>query len=505
MTRPPFDAVGPADQRLLAAVHPADWKQPTPAKRYNLVVLGAGTAGLVAAAGAAGLGARVALVERAFMGGDCLNFGCVPSKGLIRSARAAADAREAQRFGVRVEGVRPDLLAALTRMRELRADIAPHDSAARFTELGVDVFLGAGRFTGRRTLEVDGQALRFAKALIATGARAAVPPIPGLDTVPFHTNESIFSLEVAPARMVVVGGGPIGVELAQAFQRLGTQVFLVERAGRLLSRDDEEASAIVTAALAHDGVSVLTDATDLRFELHEGTTRFATTIEGEVHAHAVDAVLIATGRAPNVTGLGLEEAGVAFDSRSGVAVDARLRTTNRHIYAAGDVASREQFTHVADHQSRVVLRNALFPFLPAAKARLVVPRCTYCDPEVASVGLTTVAAEEQGVATEEIRIELAGIDRALLDGDTQGYLRVLLKPGTDTILGATLVARHAGEMVSPITTAMVHGLGLRKLASVIHAYPTTASIIARAADAANKQRLTPGKAKVLRWLMARLR
>ena len=505
MTAPSFEPVGPSDDRLLDAVRPADWRQPTPADRYNLVVVGAGTAGLVAAAGAVGLGAKVALIERGYMGGDCLNFGCVPSKGLIRSARAAAAAREAERFGVRVGDVQPDLLAALERMRSLRADIAPHDSAERFAGLGVDVFLGEARFTGRRTVEVGGQELRFAKALIATGARTAVPPIPGLDQIAFHTNESIFSLQTAPTAMAIVGGGPIGVELAQAFQRLGTQVYLLERGKRLLSRDDEEASQIVTAALERDGVAVWTRAEDLRFEAEDGTPRLHVVQDGAARTQRVDIVLVATGRAPNVKGLGLDAAGVAFDERAGVIVNAKLRTTNRHIHASGDVAAKEKFTHVADHQSRVVLRNALFPFLPGAKAELVVPRCTYSDPEVASVGLTSPAARGQGVETEEIHVDLATIDRALLDGDTEGYLRVLLKPGSDKILGATLVARHAGEMIAPLTTAMVHGIGLRGLANVIHAYPTTASIVARAADAANKQRLTPTKAKLLRWLMARLR
>jgi pyruvate/2-oxoglutarate dehydrogenase complex dihydrolipoamide dehydrogenase (E3) component len=487
----------PHDQRLLAAVHPPGWVNPTPAARYNLVVLGGGTAGLVAAAGATGLGAKVALVERALLGGDCLNYGCVPSKTLIRAARAVADVREADQFGVIAHcGATVDFGAVMERVRRLRADIAPHDGAQRMKSLGVDVFLGEGRFTGATTVEVAGAKLRFAKAVVATGARAAVPAIPGLAEAGFLTNETVWSLTELPRRLAIIGGGPIGSELAQAFARLGAQVTLIHSRAHLLDREDDDAAALVQAALVRDGVELLLGTKPARVTV-EGGEKLIWLETGHV---AADAILVAAGRQPNVEGLGLEAAGIAFDLQTGVQVDDHLRTTNRRVFASGDVCSRFKFTHAADFMSRLVLQNALFLGRKRVSA-LTIPWATYTSPEVAHVGLSERTAAEQGVAVTKFVRELKDVDRARTDGETEGFVKILVAAGSDRIVGATIVARHAGELIGEVAVAMAGGVGLGRLASVIHPYPTQAEAIRQCGDAYNRTRLTPTiKAMFGRWL-----
>ena len=493
------------DQRWLDAVQPTTWSAPTPAKRYNLVVIGAGTAGLITASAAAGLGAKVALVERHRMGGDCLNVGCVPSKALLRAAHAAADARRLPALGASAENVTVDFAAVMERMRRIRADIAPHDSASRYSDLGVDVFLGEGRFTSGTTLDVDGRTLRFKKAVIATGARAAAPAIPGLEDVGYLTNETVFSLNELPKRLLVIGGGPIGVELGQAFQSFGSQVTLVDVAPRLLGNDHADAGVIVQQALERDGVQVLLGATIESLARKDGATTAVVAADEQTHRLEVDAILVAAGRRANVESLGLESAGVELDARGRLLVDDKLRTTNRRIFAAGDVAGRYQFTHAADAMARIVIRNALFGFLPGKQrvSKLVMPWVTYTSPEVAQVGLRHEDAGARGIAVDVMRQELPPLDRARLDGVDDGFLEILLKKGGDEILGATLVAPHAGETIAQLGTAIQHGIGLGKLASVIHPYPTQAEIIKRAADAYNRTRLTPFAkglfTRIFRW------
>lgn len=491
----------PHDRRLVAQVHPADWTNPTPAGRYNLVVIGAGTAGLVTAAGAAGLGAKVALIERELMGGDCLNVGCVPSKGLISAARIAATVRRAGEFGVHVpDGVAVDFPAVMERMRRLRADIAPNDSAARFQSLGVDVFLGDGRFTGRDTIEVGGQSLRFRKAVIATGARAHRPDVPGLAEAGFLTNESVFALTALPPRLTVLGGGPIGCELAQAFARFGSEVTLLERSDQLLGREDRDAADVLAAALEGDGVTILLNATLDRVERESSGKRLHVTQDGQPWLIEADEILVAAGRVPNVGGLNLEAAGVPYDLRQGVTVNDRLQTANPRIYAAGDVCSRFKFTHAADFQARIVLQNALFGGRAKASA-LTIPWCTYTSPEVAHVGLTEWEATERGVAIQTFVQPLEHIDRAILAGATEGFVKVHVAAGSDRIVGATLVAEHAGEMLGELTLAMNLGLGLRAIGSTIHPYPTVAEAIRKLGDQYNRTRLTPFvKSLFRRWL-----
>ncbi len=489
------------DQELVANVHPSGWENPRPAPRYNLVVLGAGTAGLVAAAGAAGLGARVALVERGRMGGDCLNYGCVPSKGIIRAARAAAEVRDAGTFGVRIDGqVQVDFAAAMARMRRLRAAISHHDSARRFRELGIDVFLGQAQFTAPDTVEVAGSSLRFARACIATGARAVSLPIPGLAEVGFLTNESVFSLTELPPRLAVIGAGPIGCELAQSFARFGSTVTLLEAGSRILPRAEVEAAALLHESMVKDGVRILTGVEIERVAPGDGGKEISIVADGTASTVAVDEILVGVGRAPNVEGLGLEAAGVDYDSRHGVRVDDHLRTSNRRIFAAGDICSAQKFTHTADAQARIVIQNALFRGR-ARNSRLIVPWSIYTDPEVAHVGLDETEAHGRGLKTTTFTQPLAEVDRAILDGEARGYARVVVEAGSDRILGATVVARHAGEMISEITALMVAGKGLATLAKVIHPYPTQAEALKRLGDAYNRTRLTPRLARwMARWL-----
>ena len=484
----------PGDQynrELAANVHPFDWVNPAPKRRYNLVVVGGGTAGLVTAAGAAGLGASVALVEKNLMGGDCLNFGCVPSKALIRAARAAAEMRDAAVYGIDSVDVQVDFGRVMERMRRLRAELSAKDSVWRYRdEFGVDVFIGEARFTSVDTVEVDGQTLRFRKACIATGARAAAPPIPGLAAAGYLTNETVFSLTELPRRVAVLGAGPIGCELSQTLRRFGAEVTLLERGPHILPREDEEAARLVEQAILRDGARLLTKAMVKRVERRGGEKVLTLDQSGKPAELVVDEILVGAGRVPNVTGLGLEAAGVEYDEAHGVKVDDRMRTTNRRIFAAGDVASRFKFTHISDATARIVIRNALF-FGRDRMSALTVPWCTYTDPEVGHVGLYERDARERGIAVTTFVQELRDVDRAVVDGEVSGFVKVHVRQGGDQIVGATIVARHAGEMLSELTLAIARGVGLGAIATVIHPYPTQAEAIKKVADAFNRTRLTP--------------
>lgn len=466
-------------------VQPERLPVPAPRGRYHLVVIGGGTAGLVSAVGAAQLGARVALVEKHLLGGDCLNYGCVPSKGIIRAGRAAEAVREAGEFGVRVGDFSVDFNAAMARMRKLQARIAVNDSAERMRSLGVDVLLGHARFVSRDAVEVAGQRLGFERAIIATGGRAVALPVPGLAEAGYLTNETVFSLTELPRRLTVVGAGPIGCELAQTFRRLGSEVTIVSLDPTVLPREDPDAAAILDARLRREGIRLELGAKLVRVE-RDRTVVFD---RGTVRS---DAILLAVGRAPGVGDLGLDAAGVGYDKR-GVAVDDHLRTTNRRIFAAGDVASKYQFTHAADALARIALQNALF-FGRKRQSALVVPWSTYTDPEIAHVGASS------GPKTFTVRLD--EVDRAILDGESEGFARIHADE-RGRILGGTIVARHAGEMIGELSLAMTHGLGLEDLAQTIHPYPTQAEALKKLGDAWMRTRLTPRArtllAAVLRW------
>ncbi len=502
--------------RLEENVHPRQWTNPTPEGKYNLVVIGAGTAGLVTAAGAAGLGAKVALIERELMGGDCLNVGCVPSKGLIGAARVAATVRDAAEFGVNVpDGVDFDFAKMMGRMRKLRADISPDDSAARFKDLGIDVFFGTGKFVDSETVSVDGTELKFKNAVIATGARAAAPPIPGLDQVDYLTNETVFSLTELPAKLGVIGAGPIGCELAQSFARFGSAVYLVENSGHVLPREDEDAALIVQEQLKKDGVNLLCCGRDLKVEPSEdGKIRLNGEAGNGKYNVVVDKLLVAVGRAPNVNGLDLDQVAVEFD-KQGVKVNDRLQTTNPKIYAAGDICSKYKFTHSADFLARIVIQNTLFKGRAKASS-LIIPWATYTSPEIAHVGLYPQDAKEKGIEIDTYTKELSEIHRAILEGTTDGFVKVHCRKGTDTIVGATIVGENAGDMISEITLAMVanskvskigkflrlaKGVGLGTLSGAIHPYPTVAESIRLVGDQYNRTKLTPFvKSLFNKWL-----
>ncbi len=501
----PLEPPLPADvhnRKLLSNVQPAGWINPAPAKRYNLVVIGGGTAGLVSAAGAAILGARVALIERHLMGGDCLNTGCVPSKALIRSARAAADARDAERFGVFLgdgPNANADFPKVMERLRRVRAAISEHDSFQRFADLGIDLFSGNARFAGPDVVDVDGVPLRFRRAVIATGARPIVPSVEGLAGAGYLTNETVFNLTALPSRLMVVGGGPLGVELAQAFARLGSQVTLVEMLPQFLPREDPDAAAILAGALERDGVEVRLGTRLEAVRSDSGGKRAVLDIGGRSEERVVDEILIGVGRAPNVESLNLEAAGVAYD-RTGVTVTDTLRTTNRRVYAAGDVCLQHKFTHTADAAARIVIQNALFPGPKKKYSSLTIPWCTYSDPEVAHVGLYEADARERGFAVDTFTMPFDDLDRAIADGEEEGFVRVHVKRGSDRLLGATVVGRHAGEMIHELSLAMVAGIGLGRISDVIHSYPTQAEAIRKVADQYRRSKLTPAFRKLLtRW------
>ncbi len=488
------------NKELESNVHPPEWANPEPEDRYNLVIIGAGTAGLVTAAAAAGLGAKVALVERDLMGGDCLNVGCVPSKGLLSAAHRAAHVRDASRLGVHLrDGYDVQFPEVMERMRRIRAQISHHDSVKRFSNLGVDVFLGEGRFTSPDSISVGGASLKFSKAVIATGGRAAAPPIPGLDDVDYLTNESVFSLTELPPRVGVIGAGPIGTEMAQAFARFGSEVFLIEAMHGILPNEDPDASEIVKSVLVRDGVKVLCCGKNVQLSREEDGIHIILSSHEQSYDVVVDKLLIAVGRAPNIDSLNLEAAGVEAHKK-GVQVDDRLRTTNTRIYAAGDVCSPFQFTHAADFMARIVIQNALFKGRAKASA-LTIPWCTYTAPELAHVGLNEKMAEEKGIEIDTFTQKLDEVDRAILEDETEGFVRVHTRKGTDEILGATAVASHAGDMISEVTLAMTHKLGLGKIGSTIHPYPTQSEAIRKLGDQYSRTRLTPFVKKLFeRWL-----
>jgi pyruvate/2-oxoglutarate dehydrogenase complex dihydrolipoamide dehydrogenase (E3) component len=492
-------AVLPMDEfngALVEAVHPPAWNNPTPAPTYDLVVLGGGTAGLVSAIGAAGLGARVALVERHLLGGDCLNTGCVPSKAVIRSARAATDVRSAADLGVGTTGVAVDFGAVMRRMRARRARIAHHDAAERVRRAGVDLFFGDARFTSDRIVAVDGLQLRFGRAVIATGGRPDVPAIAGLQAWPFLTSENVFSLTELPRRLLVIGSGPIGCELAQAFARLGSTVTLFGRRAQILPREDGDAAAVVHRRMSVDGVRVVTGATlDRVVNQGEGVALLFTARETEsvtTGSARGDAILVAAGRRPTVEGLNLSAAGIEMNEQ-GVMVDDRLRTTNRRVYAAGDVCSRFKFTHAADAMARIVIQNALFYGRRRASA-LVIPWVTFTEPELAHVGVTQSDVERSDGRLATITVPLSDVDRAIVDDDTEGFVRVHHARGR--IRGVTIVARHAGEMIGEAVYAMTHGGTLPALSATVHPYPTQAEALRKAGDLYRREALTPG---LRRW------
>ncbi len=470
---------------------------------YNLVVIGAGTAGLVTAAGSVALGARVALVERGKMGGDCLNFGCVPSKALISSARLLHRMRNASAWGARDIEPEFDFAKVFTSMRARRSELAPLDSAERFESLGVDVFHGEGSFLSPNELKVGEKILRARHFVIATGSRAMIPEAIGTGRLPFHTHKTIFDeLKEKPERLVIVGGGPIGCELGQMFARLGVKVTIVQKGPRLLSKEDPVVSEFVRERFEAEGLRVLTNA-----EISEvRQTDNGLSLRAGDQTILANTLLVAAGRRPNVENLNLQKAQVAFTER-GVTVDDHLETTQGGIYAIGDVIGQLQFTHVADYHARIAIRNTLVPFhfLREKIDYSSVPWCTYLDPEVATVGLTERGARKQGVEYDLVEQEMKAVDRAVVERAEEGFARVLVRRGTDQVIGATIVGEHGGELIQQFALAIQHKIGLKDISSTVFAYPTFSSLVLKSAETWNKQRLTPRVRKLTGWLYRRAR
>jgi len=442
---------------------------------YDIVVIGAGSGGLVSAYIAAAVKAKVALVEKDKMGGDCLNTGCVPSKALIRTARMLNYARRASEFGLGKAEVEFDFAEVMERVQRVVERVEPHDSVERYSALGVDCYQGAARIATPWSVEVDGKTLTTRNIIIATGARPFVPPIPGLDRVDYLTSDNLWELRQRPERLVVLGGGPIGAEMTQAFARLGSQVTQVEMAPRIMGREDPEVAEFVKTRFEAEGIRVLTGHAAREVLSQAGEHLLVCDHQGERVEVPFDRILVAVGRKASVTGFGLEELGVTIDPRGTVAVDPFLRTNYPNIYAVGDVAGPYQFTHTASHQAWYAAVNALFGEFKAFRADYsVIPWCTFTDPEVARVGLSEEEARQQQVAFETTRYPLDELDRAIADGETHGWVKVLTRPGTDRLLGVTIVGSHAGDLLAEYVLAMKQGIGLNKILGTIHSYPTLA-------------------------------
>lgn len=482
-------------------VHPLEWRNPRPAKSYNLVVIGGGTAGLVSAAGAAALDAKVALVERQFMGGDCLFAGCVPSKALIRASRAYAEVSKSYEFGIRgAHRAEVDFPSTMERMRRLRSQISLHDSAMRFSEMGVDVFLGHGQFVSRNKIEVEGNYLQFKKAIIATGARPAQLHVDGIAEVGYLTNETVFNLTRAPRHLAVIGGGPIGCELAQVFRRFGCKVTLFHNNPHILDREDEDAAEIIQQVFIREGIELVLNCNIKQVVKEDLRKVILYEKQGSIHNLMVDEILVGVGRTPNIEGLKLEAAGVEYDNRKGVLVDDYLQTSNRNIYAAGDICLPYKFTHTAEAAARIVIQNALFHGRKKFST-LTIPWCTYTDPEIAHVGIYERDVKNRKIKVDTFIRYLGDVDRAVIDGQDEGFVKIHTKAKSDKILGATIVANHAGDMISEISLAMVGNLGLELISTVVHPYPTQAEAIRQVGDLYNRTRLTPFIKRIIeRWL-----
>lgn len=465
---------------------------------YNLIVVGGGSAGLVTSYIAAAVRAKVALIERDKMGGECLNTGCVPSKTLIRSARLLADARDSKRLGIRSMHAEFEFADLMARVRQVIAAIEPHDSAERYRKLGVDCIAGEARAVSPWEVEVEGRRLSARGLVIATGSQPVIPPLPGLDAIDYLTTDSLWSIDSLPGELLVLGGGPIGCELAQAFSRIGSKTTVVEMAPQLLGREDADAAAEVERALRdHDGVRIETSCKALRCE---GDGRSGTLVcerEGRELRFGFDRLLLALGRRANVNA-GLQELGVVLSDKGTVATDPFLRTNYSSISVCGDVAGPYQFTHVAAHQAWYAAVNSLLrPFWSFRADYGVIPWCTFTDPEVARVGLSESEAKEQGTDVEVTRYDIAELDRAKTDGEARGFVKVLTDRGSDRIRGATIVGSHAGELIAEFVLAMKHGIGLNKLLGTIHAYPT---MMEANKYAAGVWKRAHAPEKLLRWL-----
>jgi len=465
--------------------------------QYDLCIIGAGSGGLVAAAGAAGLGAKVILIEKHKMGGDCLNYGCVPSKALLQCAKVAHTQRTAQRFGIEPHNPHVDIGAVMQRVATVIKAIEPHDSPERFRSLGVEVVFGSGQFTDPHTFFVNGHNITARRFVLATGSRAALPKLDGLSSVPYLTNETVFSLNEPVPSLIILGAGPIGLEMAQAFTRLGTQVLVVQRGKQILPKEDADIAAVVLEQLRSEGVQFFLEHDTLRVTGGAGNIQLQ--IKGPSGEKTLQAthLLIATGRQANLDNLGLDVAGVTLE-KGRLILDRRLRTSNKNIYACGDITGHYQFTHTAEHEAGVVLRNALFHW-PAKIEQRVIPWCTFTDPEAARVGISETEAKAQGINHQVYSFPFQDMDRAQTDGVTIGFAKIITDP-KGRLLGAALVGPQAGEIIHEYVLAMAKNMKAADLSGIIHIYPTLAQINRRVADARLKAGLTPTLKKWIKFI-----
>jgi pyruvate/2-oxoglutarate dehydrogenase complex dihydrolipoamide dehydrogenase (E3) component len=467
-------------------IFPPDWKNPQPARLYDLVIIGGGPGGMTATTVATGLDVKVAVVEKEHFGGECLSYGCIPSKAMLRCSRVAEEVRQGKEFGLEIpQGWKVNFAAVMQRVRHLQTIISPHDSAEHFKKLGADVFFGTGYFVGPNELKVGDQSIHFKKAIIMTGTQPVPLTIPGIEETDYLTNQTIFNLSALPPRLGVIGGGPISCELAQAFLRFGSQVTLVTHAGHLLPRDDILATERLQKVLEKEGMKIFTRAEVLKIE-KRGKEKILH-IDQSTEPVIVDEILVAIGRMPAVEDLNLESANIAYDRKKGIATNDYLQTSNPNIYAAGDVTSRYKFTHISKELSKMAVFNALYGNKEKASG-LIVPWCTYTDPEVAHIGISEQEAKEQGIPIETVLVEMADIDRAILDGETTGFVKLLVKAESDQIIGATVMAAHAGDLISELGVAMACEKGLMALAQTIHPFPTQAQVFRTAAATLLKKR-----------------
>ncbi|MFQ5717512.1 MAG: dihydrolipoyl dehydrogenase family protein [Nitrospinales bacterium] len=462
-------------------------------KDYNLIVIGGGSAGLSSAYIAAAVKARVALIEKHKMGGDCLNTGCVPSKALIRTSQILSYIRRHKEFGLRSATVSFDFADVMERVQKVIRKVAPHDSVERYTGLGVDCYTGHAQILSPHEVRVDGKTLTAGSIIIATGAKAFVPPIPGLDKIPILTSDNVWDIRELPEKLVVAGGGPIGSELAQCFARLGSRVTQVEMLPGLISREDSEFSQALYDGFVREGINVMTNTKCKEIVVENGKRIMLTECDDKEGRTEFDQILVAVGRRANSAGFGLEELGVKTSKYGNIEVDEYLRTTaHKNIFACGDVAGPFQFTHTAAHQAWYCVVNALFgPFKKFKVDYRVVPWCTFTDPEVARVGLNELDAKAQGIPCDVTRYGIDDLDRAIADAEDHGMVKVLTVPGKDKILGVTIMGYHAGDLIAEYVSAMKHGIGLNKILGTIHIYPTMAEANKYAAGVWKKAH-TPG-------------
>lgn len=493
----PIDTTDQHDKHLQENVHPSDWDNTPKRNTYDYIAIGGGTAGLVATGGAAMLGASTLLIERELLGGDCLVSGCVPSKAILKAAKVAQSVKNAAQFGITAGEVKIDFARIMQKLRQTRSTISSDDSAQTVTDRGVDILYGNAQFKSQNSIELNGEEIFFKRAIICTGARAALPPVSGLLEAKPLTNETLFQLTELPQRLAIIGGGPIGSEMCQAFTRLGSQVTLFELMPNIIATEDPEASAIIQAKLESEGATVLTNTKVKSVKSSKNGYTIESSRNGKTTSIEVDKILVATGRTPNLENLNLEAANVAY-TKTGITVDAYQRTSNKRIYAAGDISSPMKFTHAAYAHAEYATLNALAPFRLFNAKKRIIPYAIYTSPEVAHIGIPHKQLAAEPESWDCYKSDLSENDRSKVEKTTTGFVKLYAKKGTETLIAATIVGESAGELIGQISLAMTAKATLKSLGLTVHPYPTRSESIRRAADEYMFTKLTPFAKKLAR-------